>query len=203
MKSASLPSRVDIARVFVLIAAVMAAGCGYHFAASGSGLPADATTIYVAKFRNLSRNTGIEEEFARYLKDEVANHKRLVLVDDPANADLRLSGVIRSIETHPAAFNAVSEPSSYDLMMTVDARLVDRSNTVIWTTRGLYEQNEFATVPNAVVVTSPRFLQQNLRSRDVNALPNAQLAENQQSAMQGQTMASLARDLYSAMSEGF
>lgn len=203
MKSASLPSRADIARVFLVVAAVFAAGCGYHFAASGSGLPANATTIYVAKFRNLSRNTGIQEEFARYLKDEVANHKRLVLVDDPANADLRLSGVIRAIETYPAAFNAVSEPSSYNLTMTIDARLVDRSDNVIWSTRGLYGQNEFATVPNAVVVTSPKFLQQNLRSRDVEALPNAQLARTQQEAVGGQTMASLARNLYSSMSEGF
>ena len=203
MKRASLPSRADIARVFLLVAAVFGAGCGYHFAASGSGLPANATTIYVAKFRNYSRQTGIQEEFARYLKDEVANHKRLVLVDDPASADLRLSGVIRGIETYPAAFNAVSEPSSYNFTMAVDARLVDRSGKVIWSARGLSEQKEFATVPNAVVVTSPKFLQQNLRSRDIEALPNAQLARTQQEAVGGQALASLARDLYSSMSGGF
>jgi len=203
VKRASLPSRADIARVLLLVAAVFGAGCGYHFAASGSGLPANATTIYVAKFRNLSRTTGVQEEFARYLKDEVANHKRLVLVDDPASADLRLSGVIRGIETYPATYNAVSEPSSYNFTMAVDASLVDRSGKVIWNARGLSEQKEFAVVPNAVVVTSPKFLQQNLRSKDVEALPNAQLARTQREAVGGQALASLARDLYSSMSEGF
>jgi len=190
--------------LLLLLAAVpLAAGCGYHFVASGSGLPSNATTIYVAKFQNLSRNTGLQEEFARYLKDEIANHKRLVLVDDPASADLRLTGTIRSYETYPGASNAVAEPSTYDMAMMVDARLVDRSNNLIWTTRGLSEQGEYAMVANAVVVTSPKFLQQNLRSHDISALPDAQLAQTQVQSSRQQTMAALARDLYSSMSEGF
>ncbi len=189
--------------LLLLAAAPLAAGCGYQFAASGAGLPANATTIYVAKFQNLSRRTGFQEEFARYLKDEIANHKRLVLVDDPANADLRLTGIIRSFETYPGASNAVAEPSTYDMTMMVDARLVDRSNNLIWTTRGLSEQGEYATVANGVVVTSPRFLQQNLRARDIAALPDAQLAQTQMQSSREQTMAALARDLYSSMSEGF
>jgi outer membrane lipopolysaccharide assembly protein LptE/RlpB len=187
----------------MLAAAPLAAGCGYHFATSGSGLPSNATTIYVAKFKNLSRNTGFQEEFARYLKDEIANHKRLVLVDDPASADLRLTGVIRSYETYPGASNAVAEPSTYAMTLAVDARLVDRSNNLIWTTRGLSEVGEYATVANAIVVTSPEFLKQNLRARDVTALPDAQLAQTQMQSSREQTMAALARDLYSSMSEGF
>ena len=30
----------------------------------------------------------------RYMKDEIAKHDRLQLVDDPATADLELSGII-------------------------------------------------------------------------------------------------------------
>ncbi|HTY53603.1 MAG TPA: LptE family protein [Candidatus Binataceae bacterium] len=187
----------------LLLAAPLIGGCGYHFAASGAGLPSNATTIYVAKFQNLSRNTGLQEEFARYLKDEIANHKRLVLVDNPANADLRLTGTIRSQENLPGAYNAVAEPSTYNLTMMVDARLVDRSNNVIWSTRGLSEENEYGMVPNAVVVTSPKFLQQNLRANDINQLPNVQVANTQRQAANQQNMEMLARDLYSSMSEGF
>jgi len=189
--------------LLLLAAAPLAVGCGYQFAASGVGLPSNATTIYVAKFRNLSRRTGFQEELARYLKDEIANHKRLVLVDDPANADLRLTGVIRSFEAYPGAFNAVAEPSTYDTTLMVDARLVDRSNNLVWSTRGMSEQMDYATVANAVVVTSPKFLQQNLRARDIAALPDAQLAQTQMQSSREQTMAALARDLYSSMSEGF
>ena len=65
------------------------------------------------------------------------------------------------------------------------------------------EQMDYATVANAVVVTSPKFLQQNLRARDIAALPDAQLAQTQMQSSREQTMAALARDLYSSMSEGF
>jgi outer membrane lipopolysaccharide assembly protein LptE/RlpB len=176
VKNLSLPSRANIVWLLMLLAAApWAAGCGYHFVASGSGLPSNATTIYVAKFQNLSRNTGLQEEFARYLKDEIANHKRLVLVDDPASADLRLTGTIRSYETYPGAFNAVAEPSTYDMTMMVDARLVDRSNNLIWTTRGLSDQSEYATVANAVVVTAPGFLRKTCAPRISRRCPTLSL----------------------------
>jgi len=189
--------------LLLLAAAPLIGGCGYHFAAAGPGLPSNATTIYVAKFENRSRSTGLQEEFARYLKDEIANHKRLVLIDDPASADLRLTGTIRSYETYPAASNAVSEPSTYSMTLMVDARLVDRSNNLIWSTRGLSGQGEYATVANAVVVTAPGFLKQNLRARDIAAMPDSQLARSQMQSSREQTMETLARDLYSSMSEGF
>jgi outer membrane lipopolysaccharide assembly protein LptE/RlpB len=204
VKNLSLPSRIDFVLILLLAAVTpLAAGCGYQFASSGVGLPPDAKTIYVAKFQNLSRNTGLQEEFARSLKDEIANHKRLVLVDDPASADLRLTGIIRSNEVYPGAYNAVAEPSTYENTMMVEARLVDRSNNVIWSTRGLAEQDQYAMVANAVIVTSPRFLQQNLRSNDINSMPDAQVAHTQRQWSSDQTMATLARDLYSSMSEGF
>ncbi|MGD0076503.1 MAG: LPS assembly lipoprotein LptE [Candidatus Binataceae bacterium] len=199
----SLSSRRNLLSLMLIAVAQLAAGCGYQFASSGAGLPSNATTIYVAKFQNLSRRTGFQEEFARYLKDEIADHKRLVLVDDPADADLRLTGVIRSLETYPGASNAVAEPSTYDMAMVVDARLIDRSNNVVWSTHGLSDQSEYATVANGVVVTSPKFLQQNFRSRDITALPDAQVAQTQMQVSRGQMMTLLARDLYSSMSEGF
>jgi hypothetical protein len=182
---------------------LLGAGCGYNFADEGSGLPSTASTIYVAHFRNLSRDTGVEDEFARYLKDEIANHKRLVLVDDPAQADLRLSGTIRALETNPTGFNSVNEPSSYAVSIFLDARLMDRADKVIWSTKGLTGGGSFATVATAVVTTSPAFLRQNLRARDVAALPDSQLAHTERDVVQGQTMATLARDFYSSMSEGF
>jgi hypothetical protein len=199
VKNRFRPNTISLAWILIL----SMAGCGYHFASSGAGLPSNATTIYVAKFQNLSRNTGLQEEWARYLKDEIANHKRLVLVDDPNDADLRLTGTIRTYENYPGAYNAVAEPSTYTLALMVDARLVDRSGKLIWATKGMAEQSEYAMVANAVVVTSPRFLQQNLRSNDINQMPDAQVAHTQRQASSGEDMATLARDLYSSMSEGF
>jgi outer membrane lipopolysaccharide assembly protein LptE/RlpB len=188
----------------LVLAALLTAGCGYHFAASGSGLPSSARTIYVARFGNKSRFTGANDEFMRYLKDEIANRQRLELVDNPANADLRLTGDISYIDTAPMAFNVVNEPTLYNQTLIVNATLVDtRAKTVVWSTRGMSTSQQFPTVAQTVVTTSPTFLQQNLRSQDIAKLTDIQIAATQQAASQQQVMQQLAQNLYASMSEGF
>jgi hypothetical protein len=192
-----------------LLAAVLllVAGCGYHFAASGSALPSSAKTIYVARFSNLSQypgTTGVNDEFMRYLKDEVAQHKRLALVDDPAWADLSLEGNIRSVLNLPLTFNSVVEPTIYAQSITLDATLKDnRTDQVLWSARRLGAVEQYPVVAQAVITTSPVFLQQNLRARDLAQMPDLQVAATQQHASTEQALRTLAHTLYTDMSEGF
>jgi hypothetical protein len=202
VKSPARTNRISL-RVVAAIAAILA-GCGYHFAASGSGLPSDAATIYVDRFSNKSRVAGLDDQFAHYLKDEIANHKRLRVIDDPAHADLRLSGVIVSAEEHPTTFNSVDEPTQYQEQLVVDANLTDnRSSKIIWSAHRMSAADFYAVTPPSVVTTSPTFLQQNLRQKDINMLPDMQLAQTQRAAGQDQFLATLAHNLYTTMAEGF
>jgi len=197
-----LPNRIRVAFA-AMLAAAMASGCGYHFAAAGSGLPAAARTIYVDRFANRSRITGLNDQFARYMKDEIANHKRLELVDDPGQADLRLSGNLLRDDTAPTTYNSVAEPTQYGANLFADAKLVDNhTNKVLWDGR-MSSSAYYGVVPQAVVVTDPHFLQQNLRGQDIVKLPDVQVEATQQSSAQDQMMADLAHNLYAAMSEGF
>jgi outer membrane lipopolysaccharide assembly protein LptE/RlpB len=190
--------------IFPLLTVLLTAGCGYHFAASGSGLPAQAKTLYVERFGNRTRQTGVNDEFMRYLKDEIADHKRLELVDNRSDADLILSGTVGYVETLPVDFNSVSEPTMYDLTMSADATLVDaHTHKVIWASRGISGSQSFATVAQTVVTTSPTFVQQNLRSQDIAQLPDLQVAETQRAAANQQMMQQVAQNLYASMSEGF
>jgi hypothetical protein len=187
--------------VAVLITIV---GCGYHFGAAGSGLPPQAKTIYVEKFTNKSRYTGLDDQFDRYLKDEIAQHKRLQLVDDPGAADLVLSGEFFYITELAVATNSVSEPIEYTQTINANAELTDQhTKQVIWRSTGISSTNTYATVANAVVTTSPEFLQQNLRSQDIANLPDIQMAKTQSDFSQGQTLENLAQSVYVSMSEGF
>jgi hypothetical protein len=193
-----------IAAGAVLLAACCLAGCGYHFAASGTNLPTTANTIYVAKFDNKTRITGLGEEFDRHLKDEIANHKRLELVDDPASADLMLNGTLRGTIDLPTAFNGVAEPTAYNYNLSLDAVLTDnRTHTVVWSTAGLTRQSSYSVVQQSVVATAPYFLQQNLRAQDIQNMPDLQVASTQRDFSRGQTMDDLAHDIYVNMSEGF
>jgi hypothetical protein len=179
-------------------------GCGYQFAAAGSGLPAQAKTIYVENFSNHTRYTGINDDFMRYLKDEVANHKRLTLVDSPDAADLVLSGEVRFVETRPLASNAVGEPIVYNESLGASATLTDaHSHKVLWTTQGIAASGSAPVVASAVLTTSPIFLQQNLRAQDIGNLPDLQLAQTQRAANREYDMQQMAQNLYTSMTEGF
>jgi len=208
VKSAHTPRRTApdllILRLGLVTVAAVIAGCGYHFAAEGSALPPQAKTIYVEKFTNHSRYTGMDDRFDRCMKDEIAQHKRLELVDDRAQADLVLSGELVYIRTMAAATNAVSEPIEYTQTLGADAQLTDQhTKRVIWRSTGLYANDTYAMVSTAVVTTSPEFLQQNLRSQDIANLPDLQLAKTQSDFSQQHNLESLAQSVYVSMSEGF
>src|SRR5208283_3103125 len=163
--------------------ALLAGGCGYHFAASGSGLPPQAKTIYVATFGNHTRFTG---------------------VDSPDGADLVLSGEVLYNQAIPGATNPVAEPIVYEESLSANATLTDGHNhTIIWISHGLGAAAEAPVVASAAITTSPYFLQQNLRSQDIAQLPDIQVAQTQNGVARTQMMQELAQDLYASMSEGF
>jgi hypothetical protein len=58
-------------------------------------------------------------------------------------------------------------------------------------------------VGQAVITTSPYFVQQNLRSRDIASMQDLQVAATQEASSKQQAMQTLAQNLYSSMSEGF
>jgi hypothetical protein len=179
-------------------------GCGYHFGAEGSGLPPQAKTIYVEKFTNHSPDTGLDDQFDRYLKDEIAQHKRLELVDDRSQADLVLSGELLYVPQLATATNSVNEPIEYTQTFRANAQLTDQhTRQVIWRSTGIFATDTYAMVSTAVITTSPEFLQQNLRSQDVANLPDVQLAATQSRFSQQQNLQNLAQSVYVSMSEGF
>lgn len=182
-----------------------AAGCGYHFAASDtSALPSDATTIYVADFDNHTRINGINEQLLLNLKQEISNHKRLVLVDSPAAADLTLSGDLSQNTQLPTAFNSVSEPTQYSDTLAVDAVLRDNKNgKILWQTNHMTDSSAYATVAQAVIPTSPGFLQGNLRGSDIKKMTDIQVAQTQQFQSQDQMLQRMARSIYTSMVQGF
>jgi Lipopolysaccharide-assembly len=193
-----------VSLIAIALLAIALSGCGYHFAAEGSGLPPQAKTIFVEKFGNRTRHTGINDEFMRYVEDEIANHKRLELVDSPAGADLVLSGNIVYADSQPIAFNSASEPTIYTQTISADASLVDaHDHQVIWATRGVSSSQQSPAVGEAVITTSPFFVQQNLRSRDIASMTDIQVAQTQQTASKDAAMKTLAQNLYSSMSSGF
>ncbi len=185
-------------------AALALSGCGYHFAASGSNLPAHAHSIYVERFENHTRETGVNDEFMRYLKDEIALHKRLRLADDPTFADLELKGAVNYVTAVPSAFNSATEPTIYGQGISVSAELIDlHTHKVIWSAHNISNVEHDPVVAQAVVVTTPDFLRQNLRGQDIAKMQDLQVAQTQTAASRDLAMTWVAKNLYASMAEGF
>ena len=195
-----------MSRLFAIVAATAlgVAGCGYHFASSGDALPSGAQTIYVQRFDNRTRFTGLNDEFMRYVKDEIAMHHRLKVVDDPTTADLVLTGEVKYAAATPVNFNSVLEPTIYNQNMSVSAALKDtHSNKTIWSTRNVNNVQHDPVVGQTVVTTTPTFLQQNLRGGDIAQMPDIQVAQSETAATRDVMMQKVAANLYSEMAEGF
>jgi len=191
-------------RLAILALMPLLFGCGYHFGASGTNLPATAQTIYVARFVNRTRQTSLNDEFMVYLKDEIARHKRLTIVDSPSDADLVLTGQVTQSLAVPNAFNSVLEPTQYAETIVVRAWLRDRrANKLIWSTNGMADTENYATVSQNVLNTTPTFLQQNLRSNDIARMSDIQTTETQERGSRTQMMAGLAAHFYDSMATGF
>lgn len=187
-----------------LVAALTFSGCGYHFASSGDALPPSAETIYVSRFNNNTRITGANDQLMRYIKDEIALHRRLKVVDSPAAADLELSGQIRYAVQNPVSFNSALEPTQYNQVMVISAALTDlHARKMVWSTHSVSANQQAPVVPQATVATSPSFLQQNLRANDITGLTDIQTAQAETSAARDIMMQRLAQNLYAEMAEGF
>ena len=188
----------------VIVAGLFLSGCGYHFAASGDALPSSAQTIYVARFGNQTRVTGVNDEVMRYIKDEIDLHRRLKIVDSPDSADLELSGAVRFTTQTPSNFNSALEPTQYTQTVVLSAMLRDmHTKKTIWTSNNISSGEHTPVVPQTTVTTTPTFLQQNLRTEDIAGLTDIQTAQSETSAYRDVMMQQLAQNLYAQMAEGF
>jgi hypothetical protein len=186
--------------VLLMLAAVQA--CSIHFAANGD-LPDTAKTIYVARFENRTRVPGINEQFTIVLKQQISHYARLVVVDDKNDADLTLSGAVLYYGTAVKTTNAVAEPFAYGDMLSVSAQLIDHTTgKILWSTPAVMSSATAPVVTQAIVPTTPQFLQQNLRGSDLVNMPDIQVAATQQATAQDRLMVETANELYTDMAWG-
>src|SRR6185295_18735189 len=98
-------------------------GCGYQWVGQSSLLPKDAQTVYVEPFINRSRDIGMEKELTSALRSEFYRRGPLRVVDSSDQADIIISGVVRSLETTVASVNRYAEVLQYESLLVLDTTL--------------------------------------------------------------------------------
>jgi outer membrane lipopolysaccharide assembly protein LptE/RlpB len=191
---------------FVAAGAMTAAmsGCGYQFVGESSLLPADAQTIYVEPFVNRSREVGIDKELTSALRGEFYRRQQLKVVDHSEQADVIVSGVIRSLESTVASVNRKDEVLQYESVLILDVTLRRREpNEILWRGQGIRLTEVYGGSRAAVVTTSSEFRTGTLNSADVRRLTDIQVTEIERRAVQDDLMERFAREVHQRVMEMF
>jgi outer membrane lipopolysaccharide assembly protein LptE/RlpB len=192
--------------LFAMMTVAPLGGCGYQFVGESSLLPKEARTIYVEPFVNRSRDVGLDKELTTALRGEFYRRSQLKIVDSAEQADLILSGVIRSfVDSTVASVNQDDEVLQYESLLIMDVTLRRREpNEILWRGQGVRLNQVYAGSRAAVVTTSSAFQSTTtLNSRDVSQLTDIQLTELDRRAVRDRLMEQFARELHQRVTEMF
>jgi hypothetical protein len=189
--------------VVALAVALLAAGCGYRLAGTGTNVPATARTISIELFRNASREKGLEIELQRAIEQEFRRRGELEVVD-AGEGDLVLTGTIRRFWSNPVAFSATLEAVQFQSNLLVSLKLTERaSKKVLYSNPALTESTDFGALTGTVVAASPRFQEDTINARDLVDFTNVQIGESRRRAALSLLIEQAARDVYLYTVEAF
>ena len=179
-------------------------GCGYQFVGESSLLPKDARTIYVEPFINRGRDVGMEKELTTALRAEFYRRSQLRVVDQSEQADLILSGVIRSLESNVSSVNRKDEVLEYESILILDVTLRRREpNEILWRGQGVRLTEVHGGSRAAVVTTSSDFRTGTLNAADIRRMTDIQLTEAERRSVRDQLMERFAKELHQRVIEMF
>jgi outer membrane lipopolysaccharide assembly protein LptE/RlpB len=190
--------------LFAMMTVATLGGCGYQFVGESSLLPKEARTIYVEPFVNRSRDVGLDKELTTALRGEFYRRGQLKIVESAEQADLILSGVIRSLDSTVASVNRDDEVLQYESLLIMDVTLRRREpNEILWRGQGVRLNQVYAGSRAAVVTTSSAFRTGTFNSTDVSQLTDIQLTEVDRRAIRDRLMEQFARELHQRVTEMF
>jgi hypothetical protein len=204
MRHLRLIRRAFLEFIFVCATFSGFGGCGYQFIGESSLLPKDARTIYVEPFVNRSRDIGMEKELTTALRGEFYRRRQLTVVDTSDQADVIVTGVVRSLERTVASVNRDDEVLQYESVLVLDVTLRRREpNEILWRGQNLRLNELHGGSRAAVVTTSSEFQTGTLNTLDIRRMTDIQLTESEQKGMRDQLMERFAKELYQRVMEMF
>ena len=180
------------------------AGCGYQFVGEGTMLPKDVKTIYVDPFVNRTRDVGLDKELTTALRGEFYRRAQLRVVDRVEQADVILSGVVRSLDSSVASVNRHDEALQYESVLNLDVTLRRREpDEIIWRGQGVRLTELYGGSRAAIVTTSSEFRSGTFNASDVRRMTDIQLTEVEKRDVRNRLMERFAKELHQRVMEMF
>ncbi len=139
--------------IVVLLVLAEVSGCGYHLVGTTSFLPEDIKTLYVEKFVNQTKWVDMDQRLIEALTLEWVRRRRLQLVDNPAQADVVLSGTIQRLAVIPVSYDDQGRANEYQMSLQAGVQLKDvraEEAEVLWEDKAFSRRTSYVVDPDAV-----------------------------------------------------
>jgi outer membrane lipopolysaccharide assembly protein LptE/RlpB len=111
--------------LFINLAVILTAGCGYHLVGYGASLPTHIKTIAIPTFKNSSIEPNIHRDATDSIRRAFISDGRLKLID-ARRADLIIKGALISYQLQPVSFSAQDTVDEYIIRLGVQIEAYDR-----------------------------------------------------------------------------
>jgi outer membrane lipopolysaccharide assembly protein LptE/RlpB len=117
-----------------LLLVLLLSGCGYHVPGVGDAwVGQEGRTLYVELFANRTVEPYLDNVVTEEVSIQLSRSRLVELTEQRGMADLVLDGTVTRFDSSVGAYNDADDISEYTASMTVNARLLRRSDgTVLW-----------------------------------------------------------------------
>lgn len=112
---------------FLSLSLNLSSGCGYHLVEYDRSSSLQSKRIAIPTFYNDTFEPLIERKITGFIKEEFVSRGSLQIVNDPAMADLTLTGRITGFRLIPISFTKDSRVREYRVSIAVDIDLIDKT----------------------------------------------------------------------------
>jgi len=138
--------------VFVLLAGIFSASCGYSLRGSGSFLPAHIKTIAVPMFKNATTRFELDLKLTQAVINEFVVRGKVAVVSNPENVDAILEGEVTGFVVSPIAFSGSLSGSADRFSITISASVILRDTKTkaeIFSNPSYVYQTEYQVPPGS------------------------------------------------------
>jgi len=132
-------------RRLVAVLALLLAGCGYHFAGSGS-FPAGVSRVFIPMLENRSADTGAESVFTNDLIFEFTRNRPESLAQERSTADGILTGTIVALAVENISRSTVSTGVERRVTGILNLRLESPDGRILWSSGNIVERQTYGVV---------------------------------------------------------
>ena len=135
--------------LFITLAAILTAGCGYHLVGYGSSLPNHIKTIAIPTFKNSSIEPNIHRDVTDSIRRAFISDGRLKLID-ARRADLIIKGTLIKYQLQPVSFSAQDTVDEYIIRLGVQIEAYDRIKKKILFKQEFNTQWDYRVTSNVI-----------------------------------------------------